>query len=283
MLLEAASNLDNAFVTLTYKDPQYLPPVWSLNPKHTQEWLKRLREKMGGGIRFYLVGEYGDETFRPHYHAALFGYPSCLHWSGSDPWILAQRAKCLCLPCETLRKSWGHGKTDNGQLTPESAQYLAGYVLKKMTQKTDPRLCGRHPEFARQSNGGGRSKIKGGIGAVAVPAIADVLTSEYGVLAVQNNKDIPLSLNQGKKSVPLGRYLRSKLRSKIAGEKGVEIIKKEAQMRHAKEVFEMCASYRENQVSEGFKSAGEITLAINAPKVLQVETRSKIFSKKGSL
>lgn len=222
------------------------------------------------------MGEYGDQTSRPHYHAALFGYPSCLKFPDSDPYSVAQRSHCLCAPCAILRKSWPHGKTDNGSLNKDSAQYLAGYVTKKMTSKDDPRLLGRYPEFSRQS-------LKPGIGAVAIPDIANVLTSEYGVLSVQNERDVPRALKQGKKALPLGRYLRSKLREKIAGEKGVEIIKRENQAKYALEMQELREVSRQNSVSPGFKSASEIVHETSATQILQVETRHNIWSKKGNL
>ena len=71
--LEASLHEHNSFVTLTYAD-QFLPEDGSVNPRHTQLWLKRLRKVLDPRkVRFFLCGEYGDQTFRPHYHACLFG------------------------------------------------------------------------------------------------------------------------------------------------------------------------------------------------------------------
>lgn len=65
------------FVTLTYDD-NHLPRDSSLNVRDPQLFLKRLRQHKdvkGLNIRYMLVGEYGSETFRPHYHAIIFNLP----------------------------------------------------------------------------------------------------------------------------------------------------------------------------------------------------------------
>ena len=61
------------FVTLTYDD-EHLPPGKSLNYPDVQKFLRRLRKRVGVPIRFYLCGEYGDDTDRPRYHICLFGF-----------------------------------------------------------------------------------------------------------------------------------------------------------------------------------------------------------------
>ena len=57
----------SSFVTLTYADA----PV-SLSKRDCQLFLKRLRKRCGS-FRYYLAGEYGEESGRPHYHACIFG------------------------------------------------------------------------------------------------------------------------------------------------------------------------------------------------------------------
>lgn len=60
------------FVTLTY-DQKHLPNDNSLNKKHVQDYMKRLRKMDGTNkLRYYLTGEYGSKTGRPHYHILLF-------------------------------------------------------------------------------------------------------------------------------------------------------------------------------------------------------------------
>ena len=53
------------FVTLTYDDNH----VKDLNKRDLQLFLKRFRKKTGFEMKYYITGEYGEMTFRPHYHA----------------------------------------------------------------------------------------------------------------------------------------------------------------------------------------------------------------------
>ena len=272
-MLEAKTHAASSFVTLTYR-PEALPPGGTLVPKHTQDWLKRLRKGVHIPLRFFLVGEYGDETQRPHYHAAIFGLPGCLMNHAFE----RERSKCNCNSCLFIRNSWGKGKTDNAYLSLESAQYIAGYVTKKLTSKTDPRLNGRHPEFARMSNGGGKSGL-GGIGAPYVPGICDALTSEFGVNTITQTGDVPLALRNGPKNLPLGRYLRSKIRKHLGhDQKTPEDVLLKLQF---EKIQEIDAELKKPQNKS--KSVKKILLDLNKQKVLNLESRIKIFSKKGSL
>lgn len=203
-MLESLQHGDNAFVTLTYDD-EHLPftpeGLANLNPKHVQDWLKRIRKTWEPRkLRFYAVGEYGDVTERPHYHVALFGYPSC-RFGFTSP---NRDGKC-CPQCDAVRSTWGHGNILVGTLEVNSAQYIAGYVTKKLTAKDDYRLQGRHPEFARMS-------LRPGIGADAMHDVASVLM-QFNLEETQ--VDVPSSLRHGSRLLPLGRYLRRKLRQYV--------------------------------------------------------------------
>ena len=197
IFLESLCFTDNSFVTLTYKDSP-----GTLDPKHSQLWLKRLRKSVHPlKIRFFLVGEYGDLTFRPHYHAILFGYPACEY---GKPRV-TKASNCPCSPCQTLQSSWSYGFTYLGTVTHDSAQYVSGYTVKKMTSKDDDRLEGRYPEFARMSN-------RPGIGATYLQHLVDTLNDSDFASDAFLDGDVPTNLTMGKKSLPLGSYLRSKLR-----------------------------------------------------------------------
>ena len=202
LVLESRLHACNAFVTLTYAEehvPRLQNSSMTLRPEDLQKWLKRLRERMEPQkIRFFACGEYGDESQRPHYHAALFNFPGCARgYSG-----LAPRGNCRCASCKLVADTWGLGHISVGQLNRESAQYLAGYVVKKMTGKDDARLQGRKPEFARMS-------LRPGIGAGAMPEVAKAsLAVDY----VSRTGDAPGGLRHGSRIMPLGRYLRGKLR-----------------------------------------------------------------------
>lgn len=260
MILESFSHPYCSFVTLTY-GPEKLPPDLSLDPSHTRDWLKRLRHL--SKVRYFLVGEYGDESQRPHYHVALFGHPPCVY--GRPP----EHRQCTCSSCEPIHRSWGFGITYNGELTPESAGYIAQYVTKKMTSKDDPRLLGRHPEFARMS-------LRPGIGAVSLDVVLQFLESEHGAEKLAREGDVPDVLQHGRRKLPLGRYLRSQLRKRY-GFPETSTPKDILEKLKA----EMHQMYAENGVTSedspwGKASRKYFLTEKNAQKVLNMETRSKI-------
>lgn len=200
-MLETLSSSDNAFVTLTYAEDQ-VPAGNTLIPQHCTNFLKRIRKAIAPRrIRYYLVGEYGDQTQRPHYHLALFNYPTCRFGRSQ----FRKLGSSCCVACDAIQTAWGHGLVLLGTLETHSAQYVAGYVTKKMTAKDDPRLEGRHPEFCRMS-------LRPGIGLNAMPLLAQTL-QKFNLDASQ--ADVPVSLRHGPKMLPLGRYLRRKLRTMI--------------------------------------------------------------------
>lgn len=154
MMLEQKCHAESAFITLTY-NRQHLPlsPNFDmvLRKKDWQDFLKRLRKRLGISLRFFAVGEYGDKGERPHYHAILFGYPPCVHgrtrYTGRGE---ARRLEC-CRPCGDIYESWGKGIVEVGPCNADTVQYTTGYVTKKMTSSKDKRLRGRPPEFVLMS------------------------------------------------------------------------------------------------------------------------------------
>ena len=125
-LHEASLWPDNIFITLTY-DNEKLPQYGSLNPKHHQDFLKRLRSKIAPKkIRFYHCGEYGDNTARPHYHTLIFNHDF------ADKELYTERDGIRLYVSDTLNQIWGHGFCTIGDVTFESAAYCARYVLKKV-------------------------------------------------------------------------------------------------------------------------------------------------------
>lgn len=192
ILLEALSHEENCFATLTFrglKRGAHGPPEfkeWSLRRDDLSLFVKRLRFNTGRSLRYFGVGEYGDRYFRPHYHVALFGVP---------PTMEAE-----------IDKAWGLGSIHVGTLTKDSAQYIAGYVTKKMTNKDDPRLAGRLPELTRMSR-------NPGVGGVAVDAIARSIDRAPVALV-----DVPAAMRLDKKLLPLGSYVIRRVREKLGRE-----------------------------------------------------------------
>lgn len=196
-MLEAAQYEHNAFVTLTYRD-ENLPGDLSVRPQVLSAFIKRLRDRIDFKVRYFGVGEYGDASGRPHYHLALFGYPTCNYG-------ITRRRETCCGNCDTIVAAWGQGQVLLGQLEPRSAAYIAGYINKKMTGEEDPRLEGRAPEFARMS-------LRPGIGVGMMHELASTLMEHK---LDERMIDVPVTLRHGTKEMPLGRFLRRKLRTFI--------------------------------------------------------------------
>lgn len=168
-LHEAKLHQENSFITLTYND-ENLPENQSLNYRDFQLFMKRLRKKVGP-VRFFMCGEYGDQVQRPHYHAIIFGYqfPDLQYWGKSPTGHPVYRSATL----ETL---WTQGNSLVGNVSRESAGYVARYCLKKVTgDLAEAHYKGREPEFAHMS-------LKPGIGAdFFFKYESDILPNDYVV------------------------------------------------------------------------------------------------------
>lgn len=162
---EAQLHADSLFVTLTY-DEEHLPADGNLNKKHFQDFMKRLRWHFSEqDIKFFHCGEYGERFARPHYHAALYGI------NFDDRLQYSERNGVRLDYSKQLEEIWGKGFASVGELTFESAAYIARYCTKKITgDKADEHyqriteygeLVQVEPEYTTMSRGG-RTK-KGGI------------------------------------------------------------------------------------------------------------------------
>jgi len=125
-LHESEYHAENSFLTLTY-DNENLPEKGSLNKRDYVLFLKRLRKNLGIKFRYYVAGEYGDKKGRPHYHICVFG------WVPKDLYMYeySQKTKIPVYRSPELEKIWGKGRVIVGQVTLESAAYVARYCLKK--------------------------------------------------------------------------------------------------------------------------------------------------------
>ena len=161
MMHEASLFDHNQFLTLSYDD-QALPENANVNPVDLQLFWKRLRKHYSGRkLRYVAAAEYGENTSRPHYHAAVFGLPleDGVHFTSN------QRGDPL-YKSKLLSEIWGHGFVTVGELNHKSAAYVASYMLrdiksdyvgegdsdyKHFNLKTG-QLTKRHKPFARYSN-----------------------------------------------------------------------------------------------------------------------------------
>ena len=141
------------FITMTY-DEQCLPfgeaNEPTLDKRDTQLFLKRLRasqfkmmlkhHKKGLlkqfnelellSIRYYLVGEYGTETNRPHYHAIIFN-------------VLPDVMK-------KIGEIWNLGHVKVGECNPTTIDYVTKYCISTKTGNQE-RFNGKSKEFATMS------------------------------------------------------------------------------------------------------------------------------------
>lgn len=253
MILEALVHPRASFVTLTY-NKENLPPDMSLQPEHLTLFLKRLRKKLDPlKVRYFAVGEYGDQSWRPHYHAAIYGIDRTFQ--------------------KVVEEAWGLGYVMVGDLTWDSAGYIAGYVTKKMTAKDDARLQGKHPEFARMS-------LRPGIGALSVVQVAQALQNRHGWDEISRTGDVPLSLRHGRKDMPLGRYLRVKLREAMEWEDTSSRDNPEETFRKSAELLVM---YQNWLIDPKGPSPREVLESQTEQRRINRETMQRIWSKKGAL
>lgn len=269
LLLESYLHPASSFITLTYeqsyapyKDIDYNVPI--LCKKDVQDFLKRLRDDFqrnsgfsGGQIRYYFAGEYGPKGHLPHYHGILFGVSP---FELDDQWMYyAGRSGPFkpnyCRPSR-LYNNWKWGIVHVGEVTRESIQYCAGYVLKKLTRKGD----GLEPEFQLMSR-------RPGIGALAVPDIARVLQK------VSRDCGQPYSgkeIHIGGKSYPLGRYLLSQLRNVSDLDTGLD-----SYTESLRDIFRAAKSQGDY--------FGEFLTSSTEQKYLNLEAKQKVFDKRNKL
>ena len=187
------------FITLTYNDdhlPTFLAEdgnvAATLRPADLHRWIKAMRKRLNP-FRFFAVGEYGDKSGRPHYHAVVFD---------ADVFHVEHCARLL------WERIFEFGFVSVGLLEVNRASYVAQYTLKKMTKPDDARLGGRWPEFARQSR-------RPPLGAEAMQCIRDSLFSLQGCQALLVKGDVPTEFRYQGKRYPIGRYWREWLRREL--------------------------------------------------------------------
>ena len=135
LLLELQYHDSAYFVTLTYDDAN-VPrstskvgvPHLTLDKRDCQLFFKRLRKAFPDDhIRYFLAGEYGDQTHRPHYHAIVFG----LHL---DDLVLVGRNEFNqpYFDSASLTNVWQKGYITVATVSWESCCYVARYCMKKL-------------------------------------------------------------------------------------------------------------------------------------------------------
>jgi len=126
------------FLTLTYSDENItrndlghgilikedLQKFFKRLRYHTNEVYKEQAQKLRfnetlkvPSIRYYGVGEYGGETYRPHYHAIAYNIPLSV--------------------LKSIEQIWKHGHVKIGTVTRQSISYVTKYITKVDTRELD--------------------------------------------------------------------------------------------------------------------------------------------------
>lgn len=249
--LESLTHDENCFVTLTYNDAS-LPSDGQLQPRDLQVFIREIRREIAPRrVRYFSVGEYGEENDRPHYHLSLFGvsaFTKCSH--GYLP--------------EVVAATWGKGFTSVYEFNHLTAQYVAGYTVKKLKDRKDGKFWAV-PEFARMSN-------RPGIGA---PAMATLGKQLLGTYQSWESGDVPNQLSIGQRKIPLGRYLLRMLRREVGfSEEYAKKVRDRLSWQKSVELQSLLQG-----VEEGATIKKAYTKDIEG-KLIQVEERAKLLKKR---
>lgn len=130
LMKEAERSSSALFITLTY-DELHVPltknNMMTLFKPHITAFFKALRKLNHEKIKYYVAGEYGEHTMRPHYHIILFNAKE-----------------------ETIKKAWDKGEIHYGDASEASAGYTLKYISKAgriPLHKNDFRI----PEYSTMS------------------------------------------------------------------------------------------------------------------------------------
>ena len=131
----------SCFATLTYDD-RYLPENGSIVKSDLVKYFKRLRRDLNGDekLKYFGVGEYGEESGRPHYHAIVFGIND-----------------------KRIEDNWTYGFVHKGYVSHDSIQYVCKYIFKKFTGKMEDKEYkskGKENVFRIMSKGIGRDAFE---------------------------------------------------------------------------------------------------------------------------
>jgi len=123
------------FLTLTYDDQNLESD--RLIPEHFTTFMSRLRSwinynEPGTKIDRMVTGEYGELNKRPHWHAIIF------NWDPPDKKIKQRTDRGDYLyTSEIINSLWEKGIHDFGEVTIDSASYIARYAAKKLVHGKD--------------------------------------------------------------------------------------------------------------------------------------------------
>lgn len=144
-MLELQHHGCNWYVTLTYDDDhlprrEYLDTdsgevreSCSLMKRDVQLFNKRLRKALAAEgsdssrMRYYVAGEYGEISGRPHYHGIYYDLPL-----NDLVFYKRNRQGDFLYISPWLTKIWKNGNVVVGEVTYDSCAYTARYITKKL-------------------------------------------------------------------------------------------------------------------------------------------------------
>lgn len=151
----------NCFLTLTYGRDK-VPYLGSLQHRDFQLFMKKLRKFFVLPVRYYMCGEYGPRTQRPHYHACVFGVDFRFDRVESGKSASGE----VFYNSPFLSSVWGHGNVSVQDLNNATASYCARYITSKLDGDLGAELYARvdedgviqsiTPPYAAMSKGIGR-------------------------------------------------------------------------------------------------------------------------------
>lgn len=151
--------MSSYFVTLTY-DTANVPltehKFMTLNKRHVQLFMKNLRYAQHGSkkscIKYYLCGEYGGMSYRPHYHVLLFGADLSLLIGLRDAKFVDMGTLKLDGKIPYYCTLWPYGHLTVGTVSGASIGYTLKYMHKpfRIPQHVND---DRQREFSHMSKG----------------------------------------------------------------------------------------------------------------------------------
>ncbi|ALS03507.1 VP4 [Gokushovirus WZ-2015a] len=212
-MLEMVDHDNSYFLTITYDDihvprTEYIDydtgaiePVMTLRKRDWQLFMKRLRKayskKYDNKLRFYMAGEYGDQSARPHYHAIVFGL------SLDDLQFYKFDGEFRYYTSEFLQKCWTDDEGNSkgyivvAKANWQTCAYTARYVTKKLKGKAAQfyKDYNIEPEFALMSRR---------------PGIARNYFDEHGT-ALFDYDSIYLATENGSREIRPPKYFKNLL------------------------------------------------------------------------
>lgn len=113
LLKESQYSVSSYFIGLSYEDGKTDGNVYK---ETCQLWLKRMRKALYPiRFKYYLVSEYGETTFRPHYHCLIF----------------FREIVSINRITDVVQKTWNRGFVDIGLCEQASIHYCTHHHISK--------------------------------------------------------------------------------------------------------------------------------------------------------